>query len=594
MKKRFLWCIVVFLAIIWVAHPTHADLAGYTIEKYHVSMSLNTNGSMDVTETIGVLFSEPRHGIYRQIPVININTQHITTIEWLTAIWDPIASYGIINGNYELKLWSANKTISWPHTYTIKYTVKNAIVPFSVTATGQAMSWYATATTASNTITWTSWQELYRNIIWLERATTIKNISFDITLPKAYSFGSWQAFAIYGAYWERKTQGMSITQKTPTRVEWFLTSVLQPKQWLTVGLQFTDAFFSLPADYEENFYEPTDTLSPQSSSSSWRTSEWSWLLDAILNNLSSIIITIFWFLVIASWIVRSWLSWWSSTGKKSAWSSNKTTTIYYTPPKDIEPLQAFYFWYNAKNPRIFTALIYYWATKWRAHIEKVQNTSLRWLSKSTGYTITEIHLQPQWQTALEATTMQDFFGTFDKELDSVSIEQTAAVRRRVDHIFDELEDSLDRNDEYMISTWSFFKRKTLTEKWEKLFEELRGFKEYLLKVERPVIEAELKNDPDYINKILPWAVLFWVDTKLLSVIGNLLQETAQWRYSSYDGTLFNSLAFRNMNSAITASTVVPQRSSSWWFSWWGGGFSGFSGWGWFSWWWGWGWWGGSW
>lgn len=48
--------------------------------------------------------------------------------------------------------------------------------------------------------------------------------------------------------------------------------------------------------------------------------------------------------------------------------------------------------------------------------------------------------------------MQDFFGTFDKELDSVSIEQTAAVRRRVDHIFDELEDSLDRNDEYMIST----------------------------------------------------------------------------------------------------------------------------------------------
>lgn len=44
-------------------------------------MSLNTNGSMDVTETIGVLFSEPRHGIYRQIPVININTQHITTIE---------------------------------------------------------------------------------------------------------------------------------------------------------------------------------------------------------------------------------------------------------------------------------------------------------------------------------------------------------------------------------------------------------------------------------------------------------------------------------------------------------------------------------
>ncbi|MEI7477064.1 MAG: hypothetical protein WCJ81_00460 [bacterium] len=67
-----------------------------------------------------------------------------------------------------------------------------------------------------------------------------------------------------------------------------------------------------------------------------------------------------------------------------------------------------------------------------------------------------------------------------------------------------------------------------------MFEQLRGYKEFLEKVERPVIEKELQSNPDFINTILPRAILFGVETNLLGMIEDLLAKTsAQW-YSSYD------------------------------------------------------------
>jgi hypothetical protein len=60
---------------------------------------------------------------------------------------------------------------------------------------------------------------------------------------------------------------------------------------------------------------------------------------------------------------------------------------------------------------------------------------------------------------------------------------------------------------------------------------MRGYKEFLEKVERPVIESELKNDPEYINKLLPWAVLFGLETKLLARIEDLLQTSSKNRYN---------------------------------------------------------------
>ncbi len=606
MKKTIFSLLAVWMSIIWlsIGSVALADSAGYTIESYDVSMDVKIDGSMDVTEKIGVNFTESRHWIFRKIPITNLNTKRVVTIENLTAIGDPIASNGIIWNYYEIKLWSSSVYLNWPHTYTIKYTVKNAIVPFGTEALTGAN--YALSTWWSDTISGNQWQELYRNVIWGERETSIKNVSYSVILPKGISFSSGQTFIYYGSYGQKKTAGATLTQVTPTKIAWSVNQTLSPKEGMSIWLQFPSSFFSLPANYEKYFYAPWNETPSQAPASaianpvspspdySYQTpghsSGWSFLKN-VLTSLFRVFFWLFFAVVFFNSSIKSIIKG-SASIWKPAWKSEKTTTIYYTPPKNIEPLKAFYFWYNTTNPRIFTALLYYRATKWRVTIKKTQKKSIRGLIKTITYIVTEKEKAPSNQTPIEAATMQDFFGSYDETLDSITLEQTQSVRTKISHIFEELESSLDKNNELIRSWGRVFKKYTLTEKGEQLFEEMRGWKEYLQKVERPVIEQELKNDPDFINKILPWAVLFGIETKLLAIIGDLVQDAAQWWYSSYDGTLLNPLAFKSMNSAMAASTVIPQSSSSgwfswggWWFSWfgWGGG-GGFSWWG--------GWWGG--
>ena len=98
-------------------------------------------------------------------------------------------------------------------------------------------------------------------------------------------------------------------------------------------------------------------------------------------------------------------------------------------------------------------------------------------------------------------------------------------------------------------------------------------------VEQPVIEQELKSDPNFLNKILPRAVLFGVETRLLKMVEEVLKSIQ--RYQSDDGSYLTYHTFRAMNSSFTSYSTPPRSSSSSGFSW-GGGFSG--------WWWG-GWWG---
>ena len=100
----------------------------YVIDKYNVDIIVNENNTFDITETITAYFNSPRHGIYRNIPLkndivrlngsitknrakvsnISINEEYTTSID---------------NGDYKIKIGSADKTITGEHKYEIKYDV---------------------------------------------------------------------------------------------------------------------------------------------------------------------------------------------------------------------------------------------------------------------------------------------------------------------------------------------------------------------------------------------------------------------------------------------------------------------------------------
>lgn len=75
-----------------------------------------------------------------------------------------------------------------------------------------------------------------------------------------------------------------------------------------------------------------------------------------------------------------------------------------------------------------------------------------------------------------------------------------------------------------------------------------------------MIEQELKDDPDYLNKILPWAVLFGVETRLLKMVEDVLKKIT-W-YQSNDGTFLTAYTLSNMNKSFASYTVPPRSSGS--------------------------------
>ena len=72
MIKKLLFCL--FITVLSTIGFGFADRAGYTIDSFDVQIDLNTDGSAQIEESIIVDFSEPRHGIYRNIPVSSANS----------------------------------------------------------------------------------------------------------------------------------------------------------------------------------------------------------------------------------------------------------------------------------------------------------------------------------------------------------------------------------------------------------------------------------------------------------------------------------------------------------------------------------------
>jgi hypothetical protein len=48
--------------------------------------------------------------------------------------------------------------------------------------------------------------------------------------------------------------------------------------------------------------------------------------------------------------------------------------------------------------------------------------------------------------------------------------------------------------------------------------------QYLDKVEKSVLENEVRHNEKFINTILPWAALFGLDTKLVDLVKDVLEK----------------------------------------------------------------------
>ena len=207
---------------------------GYKITRYDVQIKVQENNSLDVTENITAQFEEPKHGIYRNIPLVHkvrgsmnqetvAHTQkakisNLLVMDGLTGQTVPINQENK-SGQLALKIGDASQTFTGEKTYCIRYT-------YSINSDGVK-----------------SFNGLYYNLIGDGWDTYIGNVSFAIEMPK--SFDPKDIVFMLGA----KDAGSRVNyQVEDNRITGKVNSVLARGEGLTIRLALPQGYFRRSTD----------------------------------------------------------------------------------------------------------------------------------------------------------------------------------------------------------------------------------------------------------------------------------------------------------------------------------------------------------
>lgn len=219
--RKILLIITAFIINMFIMNCSFAE--NFYIDNYDIVMDVKENRDVEITEVLDVNFTRPSHGIIRTIPLKakilredgSIGNEY-GKIENVTA--SGLNSTSINNGQYEIKLGSANRYVDGPVRYEIKYTYKMGNDRLKDA------------------------DEFYYNIVGNDWETNINRVHFRITMPKDYTardFGF--STGLYGKtgydpnFLIINTQGREISG--------FTTGTLQPREGITIRLVVDDNYF---------------------------------------------------------------------------------------------------------------------------------------------------------------------------------------------------------------------------------------------------------------------------------------------------------------------------------------------------------------
>ena len=194
---------------------------GYVLDSYHIDMVVNEDNTFDITETIGAYFFEPKHGIFRKIPLSNevtrLDGSKSKNRAMLTDITvdHPYQKYRE-EGNTVIKIGDADRTLTGPETYVISYKYNIGKDPLKDA------------------------DELYFNLIGTEWDTVIGNITFSIEMPKDFDPSS-LGFS-YGPKGSAESENVTY-EVNGTTITGRLFGELSFNEGLTVRLTLPEGYF---------------------------------------------------------------------------------------------------------------------------------------------------------------------------------------------------------------------------------------------------------------------------------------------------------------------------------------------------------------
>lgn len=590
MKK--IWVIILWLcclSLVW----NIAQAKDYEYTNLDITANILEDWTINVQEDFTANFFVNKHWIIRAIPLnytVKWDKFHID-ISDISVEWKKFST-SQSNWEIEIKIWDADYTVIWKQNYPISYSVYGLIKNFS----------------------WMGYAELYWNLVGYDFDTNINKVHTEIILPKIYTWFTADDFLIT-TDWKSKT------------IDWFEWSVdwskwdkiiitydkwLSAYQWITLAIKFPNNYFIFDHNKQANLIGNTENSFTNNDEDY---TSLIWGLFVILSILS----------VIIAYIKKNRRNKWYL---KWEFAKQFPVIVQYEPPKWLNSAEVGILFHRKAEAKDMLSLIYGWAAEWLIKIS-TEKSEWNFLSKSQdAIVLTKCAEMPD--------DAPDYERSFFKSLitsDTNKIEKYMNLYQKL---------HLSKLEEYSQSKWRFNKNKSTwcsifwifilltfvwvpllsaydsnlgetffsvlrcillflgmfwgiflnplemkeTEEWARLISHILWYKEFLTACDENKLRLFLKQDPLYFDKILPYAVVFWLETELLKKLEPLLKEMNINSSVYWD---LNSIYIMNDIISSSATRSVPPTSSyssssghsSWssfsgWFShgWWGGGWGG--------------------
>lgn len=535
----------------------------FTIKDYNVEVFLRKNGVINVKEKITVEFSEPRHGIYRQIPFVydverNSNGDKAelpVTGNTYTVKYYDISTPGNNSTNYVsgkdrvIKIGDADRLVSGEKIYDINYTIYGSVLKFK------------------------NHYELMWNVIGNGWDTEIEHANFSIYMPDNLELSEKDYFVVTGAYGARGNNIKYTYNGNVMKGE--ILNPLAPREGVTAGLKLPEKFIQKDMMLQMQLF---------------------WM------NNGFTVLGILLIIIVFAFTYTTWLR----IGKDEV----IPTVVQYEPPADFTPSEAGILIDDRLDTRDITCLIYYWAGNGLIEIEEVEGTLF---GLGRDFILHKIGELPESAKTFEKTMFRGLFGT------KISVKVSSLQNvfyRTMDNVRSQLDSSINSMGYYVkgskeagagfivlgvamifgaffigvftsvlfsasmiisgimaIVFGAIMPKKSILGNEKYLI--IKGFKEFLERAEKPKIEALMKQDPAYFDKTLSFAIALGLGDQWASKFEGLMTEPPKWYRSNhyYGGRAFSTMAFsRSLNESMNAmnSTMYSRPESK-------TGGSGFSG-----------------
>lgn len=516
MKKFISWLISMSLGLIGclVLLWGFSFAESFVIDNYMVDMTIKDNGSLAITETIDVQFSESRHGIERLLPQryryddtrdeivdysdITSNVTKSTYTEWSDLV---------------LRLWDADRYVDGSQQYIISYTASPWVKQYS----------------------W--WQELYWNLIGTQWWVPIRQVTFRVATPAGVDLTTFGTGEISVVRWSSWTSGLVIFNISSGEITGQVDN-LSINEWVTIGVKFNDwSFWWLaPRQYLPRIIN-NQKINTEHQSTNRSVRLWSILWTGI-------------------WLFFAWLFFMpvrqENYKKQRAW----TIITQYYPPPFITPAIAWYINNNAFDTVDFMATLYDWWARWYISIaEEIKSgifnnkTHIIYYKKINPKDLVPYE-QIIWNMMFDGASSFDF-----DNLDKGWFSNHGKI------FFEWIINTITNESQKFyesakgIAWWMW--NKNLTTEWSKIYAHLLWYRDFIQTVEQNKLEEFIKQDPLFVDKLLPWAVIFGLETRLVQQLEWLERNKPE----RYIGDVFTINTFDYILNTST-KPLIPS-SDSW-------------------------------